>query len=438
MKIQILLLLIYFLIIDYARADIKQMIYGGNGNEVTASIASAPDQGFVVAGFTQSSGAGKRDIWILRLNANGSVLWQKSYGTVGDEIATSIARIPSGGFVVSGYEQIETRSEVRPFLIRIDDSGRVIWYKTFRFDDFVNIRSIGVTSPNEIVVAGEHEHVHSGAWVAKLNLAGEIVWQEKIGGNQAFLVSLQSLAITTDNEIAIIGQRLASSTADVVGYSDIWAAKLSKSGKIRWQKRYGVSQQDNFGDRILQMTTGGFIVAGDESVASTEDIVVLRISDDGVIQWQKRLSSHGNEEFRGIAEDSQHNIILVGRINPGFHDRGLMVTMDGAGNLLNQRQFQNANFLNGGVLINTNGSLTAAGHTRSFSPTKLADFWILNLTSPTEGPSCQEVSSRLTSTDPELNTNSTFYVPHKTNLKLSAASLVEQETHFSNRLICSR
>lgn len=436
MKRFIVLLLLNFLIVNWVCAEIRQMIYGGKGNEVPVSIAPWIGGGFVVAGFTQSSGAGKRDIWIVRLNPIGGVMWERSYGTAGDEFATSIARIPSGGFIVSGYEQIETRSEVRSFLIRIDDSGRVVWYKTFSFNDFLIITSLAVTSLNEIIVAGVHEHVHSGAWIAKLNLAGEIVWQEKIGGNLDFQVLLQSVQITSNNEIAVTGQRIGSSTPDKDRFSDIWTALLSKSGKIRWQNRYGVSDRGEFGTRILSTTTNDFIVVGAHGT-TTEDIVILKLNDTGMIQWQKSLSGDGNEEFRGVAEDMQHNIILVGRINPGFHDRGLMVAMDEAGNILKQRKFQNANFLNGGILINTDGSLVAAGHTRSF-PTKLADFWVLYQASLSEGPACKEVSGSLTSTEASFSTNPTFYVPRKTSLKLSSASLIEKETHFSNRLICSR
>ena len=75
--------------------------YGGTNDEEATSILQTPDGGYIVAGYTDSFGSGG-DIWILKLNEDGGVEWQKAYGGSSWDVANYIQQTSDGGYIVAG------------------------------------------------------------------------------------------------------------------------------------------------------------------------------------------------------------------------------------------------------------------------------------------------------------------------------------------------
>ena len=103
--------------------------YGGALEDVVRSIKETSDGGYILAGWTESSGSGNKDLWVFKIDYNGDILWEKTYGGVLDQGAYSIQKTNDNNFIIAGYSEIKDPSDF--WLIKIDQLGRIIWQKTY-------------------------------------------------------------------------------------------------------------------------------------------------------------------------------------------------------------------------------------------------------------------------------------------------------------------
>jgi hypothetical protein len=103
--------------------------YGGAGADWAYSTQQTTDGGFVVAGWTDSFGAGSFDFWVIKLDVLGGVQWEKTYGSTSDERAYTIEQATDGGFIVAGGRGSFGSEDV--WVLKLDASGNVLWQKTY-------------------------------------------------------------------------------------------------------------------------------------------------------------------------------------------------------------------------------------------------------------------------------------------------------------------
>jgi len=128
--------------------------YGGSDDEEATSILQTSDGGYIVAGYTNSFGSGG-DIWILKLNENGSVEWQKAYGR-GSDMTYFIQQTSDGGYIVVGVtESLEPTVWWKDiWVLKLDENGNVEWQKTYGEYGVDIAESIQLTSDGGYIVAG--------------------------------------------------------------------------------------------------------------------------------------------------------------------------------------------------------------------------------------------------------------------------------------------
>ncbi len=108
-----------------------QRTFGGPRRDTASCVRQTPDGGFVVSGTTVSSTDGSYEGFLLRTDASGNLLWQRTYGDAGDGAANAVAQTPDGGFVVVGYTNIGCGSwgcEAIGLLVKTDANGDVVWW----------------------------------------------------------------------------------------------------------------------------------------------------------------------------------------------------------------------------------------------------------------------------------------------------------------------
>ncbi|MEO0286252.1 MAG: hypothetical protein ABIM31_05530 [candidate division WOR-3 bacterium] len=103
--------------------SVWQRKYGGNGIDIAYSICPAKEGGYLVAGYTESYGAGGRDVYLLKIDENGNKVWERTYGGRSDDKAYSVCPANSGGYVVAGYSGYEV------YLLKIDENGNKVWHR---------------------------------------------------------------------------------------------------------------------------------------------------------------------------------------------------------------------------------------------------------------------------------------------------------------------
>lgn len=299
-----------------------QKSFGGSSDDIADSIIQANDGNYIVAGYTFSNNGdvngnhGSSDCWIIKLNATGDIIWQKTYGGTSIDNTRKIIQTNDNGFIAVGHSSssdgnITGNHGNNDFLVlKLDDNGNLQWQKSLGGTSLDMARSVqqltdgylvaGWTSSNDGDVTGLHG-TDSDYWVVKLDLNGNLLWQKTLGGTS--LEYAYSIAKTNDGGSIVAGMS-SSNDGDVTDNhdTDYWVVKLDASGNIQWQKCYGGGDIDSARDVIE--ANGGYIITG-RSSANTGDVTenhggwdfwTIKIDVSGNLVWQKSFGGTANEE----------------------------------------------------------------------------------------------------------------------------------------------
>ena len=129
-----------------------QKTFGGNSDDEALSIQQTQDGGYIVVGYTSSFGVGNWDIYVIKLDANGDNVWEKTYGGSGYDIAYSIQQTSDGGYIIAGKTGDFYSGDV--YIIKLDKDGNKMWEKTFGGSGDDGAYSIQQTSDGGYIVAG--------------------------------------------------------------------------------------------------------------------------------------------------------------------------------------------------------------------------------------------------------------------------------------------
>ena len=158
--------------------------YGRTKYDYASSVQQTSDGGYIVAGYTGSFGAGG-DIFLIKTDASGNVIWAKTYGGTGYEEAFSVQQTSDGVYIVAGYTYSFGAGCRDIFLIKTDANGNVQWAKTYGGTDYDRASSVQQTSDGGYIVAGYTESFGVGGsdvFLVKTDANGNIQWAKTYGG----------------------------------------------------------------------------------------------------------------------------------------------------------------------------------------------------------------------------------------------------------------
>ncbi|MHC4197349.1 MAG: hypothetical protein ACYSRP_05480 [Planctomycetota bacterium] len=236
-----------------------QMTYGGTDADSAKSIQQTNDGGYILAGECDSFRPDVfDDIWLLKLRHDGTIEWQKTYGGSRIEWAGSVVQTGDGGYVLAGTTESFGAGDVDALVAKLGHDGSIEWQKTYGGASRDFAKSILQTNDGGYIVAGGTESFGAGGedfWLLKLRHDGAVEWQKTYGGTYAD--SAHSIRRTTDG-----GYVAAGGTTDLGDdWGDAWVFKLRHDGSIEWQKNCGGDDYDTILS-IKQTADGGYIAAG--------------------------------------------------------------------------------------------------------------------------------------------------------------------------------
>ncbi|ACS33301.1 PEGA domain-containing protein [Thermococcus gammatolerans] len=333
--------------------------YGGKYDDWATAVAIADNGDVIVAGYTYSFGAGGKDVWVLRLDENGNVKWQKTYGGKYDDGASAVAIAPNGDIILVGYTKSFGAGGYDVWVLRLDENGNVKWQKTYGGSNWDEAHAVAIADNGDIIVTGS-------PFTIRLDANGNVIWTKDVGGN--------AVAIADNGDIIVAG-----SYGD-----DVWVLRLDENGNVKWQKTYGGSNWDEAhavaiadnGDIIVAGRTYGFGAGGD-------DFWVLRLDENGNVKWQKTYGGSGSDWARAVAIAPNGDIIVAGytySFGAGSEDVWVL-SLDENGNVKWQKTYGGSSYDYAyAVAIADNGDIIVAGYTRSFGA-GYKDVWVLRLPS---------------------------------------------------------
>ena len=176
----------YIVKIDSGGNKSWDKVYGGDGNFDDAwSVQQTADGGYIVAGYKEISFPDNDDAYVMKLDSSGNETWSETYGGADKEEAKEIQQTADGGYVVAGYTASSGAGGKDLWVIKLDSSGTVIWDETYGGSGDDEAFSIHQTADEGYIVAGYTESSGAGGkdiWALRLNSSGTVLGDETYGG----------------------------------------------------------------------------------------------------------------------------------------------------------------------------------------------------------------------------------------------------------------
>ncbi|MEN5306325.1 T9SS type A sorting domain-containing protein [Chryseobacterium cucumeris] len=298
--------------------QVFEKYFSGNNHDYLSSTVTTQDGGFLITGSSYSGkgldkkedSKGGSDIWLIRINEFGDELWQKTLGSSSDEEARAVIQTTDQGFFVAGSVQNSSKGygSKDVLIIRLDKDGKTLSEQTLggrgldELEKMIPTRDggalLGIYSRSSISGTKKTENYGEGDyWIIKLSKDGKIDWEKNFGGKGDD--HLRTLALTSTG--FIIGgesrsERSGNKTVGLEEGTDLWLIALNERGDEQWQKSY------NFKNRDILM---GMSVLHSADDKSSKGILLGgytqaegRIQTDDETFWMLYLDQNGNEQWR--------------------------------------------------------------------------------------------------------------------------------------------
>jgi len=294
-----------------------QKTFGGTGSDKVQSVQQTADGGYIIAGSTNSFGAGGYDVYLIKTTANGDTLWTKTFGGAFDDFGFSVQQTADGGYIIAGSTNSFVAGFWEVYLIKTTANGDTIWTKTFGGIEYEWGYSVQQTTDGGYIIAGFTGNVAGGGsdvYLIKTTANGDTIWTKTFGGIENDIGN--SVQQTTDG-----GYIIAGLTGNVVaGGSDVYLIKTTTNGDTIWTKKYGGTNNDD-GFSVQQTTDSGYIIAGSTNSygAGNGDVYLIKTTANGNILWTKTFGGIGNGVGAGddwsysVQQTSDGGYIIAGR-----------------------------------------------------------------------------------------------------------------------------
>ncbi len=301
----------YWLIkIDAAGNGVWNKTYGGNLTESENAMVQTIDGGFAMAGNTNSFGAGSNDFWLVKTDAAGNKQWNKTYGGNGSDLAVTVFQTSDGGFAIAGLTSSFGAGGMDAWLVKTDSAGNMQWNKTYGGTGADYAFSVVQTGDGGYAVSGPTASFGAGSmdvWLFKTDASGNMVWNKTYGGTG--YEWMDQMIKTADGGYAISGY----TSSFGAGGTDVWLVKADASGNMQWNKTYGGTANDN-GFHLLQETGGGYVIVGSTLSfgAGGSDVWLIKTDSSGSMLWNQTYGGTGSDVGSSVVQASNGGYALAG------------------------------------------------------------------------------------------------------------------------------
>ncbi|HMX04185.1 MAG TPA: T9SS type A sorting domain-containing protein [Chitinophagales bacterium] len=336
-----------------------QKTYGGTGYDKLEDIVQTSDGGYLLGGYSNSPVSGNKteglisgsiDIWVIKIDAAGTIVWQNDIGGNQSDYLGSISETADGGCIVGAYSSSPISGDKTEgskgltdyWIIKLNSTGAISWQNTIGGSASDYCFNAAQTADGGYLISGDSNSpvsfdktesytgvsANNDIWLLKLDAAGNIIWQNVIGGTGT--EACFEMCVTTDggailaaqSDSPISGDKTENTISGLVGDMDFWAVKVSSLGAVQWDNTLGGTAAD-YCHGLTLMPDGGYALAGytlspaggDITVGSflgTSDYWVVRLAADGTKLYDRTLGGSGTEYCYDLTTANDGKLIVGG------------------------------------------------------------------------------------------------------------------------------
>jgi len=287
--------------------------YGGTGNESGFNVITTVDGGYAVVGVTSSYGAGEEDIWLVKLDSEGNMQWNQTYGGVYYDEGWMLIQTSDGGYLIAGLTcNIDWIAD--GCLIKTDSAGNMQWQKTYGGAGDDGFYGITASSEGGYILSGFTNSTGAGlydAWLVKVDAQGNQQWAETYGGaDDDFAYN----AFETETDFVVDCTTYSYGAGD----ADVWLLKVDAMGGLMWDYTYGGPEGDHgwYGAK----TTDGFALGGytySYGVNGNAAAWLVKVDINGMTMWNQTYGS-ADKDFYGwaVTQTSDGGYAISGETAP--------------------------------------------------------------------------------------------------------------------------
>lgn len=330
-----------------------QKTIGGSIWDRGTAVKETSDGGYIIGGYSNSNNSGEKsensrgndDYWVVKLDANRDIVWEKTYGGSGLDRLWSIIETDDGGYLmggesdsnVSGEKNEASRGITDMWVIKVDKDGLIEWQKTYGGNQRDRVKSIVKAKDGGYLLAGSSQSNISGEksenlrdfglgdyWVLKVDNLGNILWQRTLGGDNG--EGADVALVTSDGNFLIGGNSLSNISGEktekpICNSVDVWLIMLDNDGNILWDKTIGGDDTEQIG-AIRETNDGGFVlgimsysgVSGYKTEPSRgdRDYWLVKLDVNGNVEFDKTIGGSGLDQLNSIVQSNDGNYVLGG------------------------------------------------------------------------------------------------------------------------------
>ncbi|HTB32802.1 MAG TPA: T9SS type A sorting domain-containing protein [Bacteroidia bacterium] len=286
-----------------------EIAIGGNQSDQGASACQTKDGGYAMTGYTQSFGVGGSDVYVANFDKKGTLKWAEAIGGAAFDAGNSIIQDKSGDFVIAGYTMSFGAGKVNVYVIKLDSNGNKLWTETIGGASYDEGKCIIQTKDGGYAIGGYSGSFGNGGpsdfYVIKLTVNGTIQWTKTIGGGgdeEAY-----TIVQTKDGGYALSGYTMSFGAGNADGY----AVKLDSTGNLKWTITMGGPLGDALYG-ITQLKDKSYIVTGYTYHYGNNDLFLVKIDSSGNKKWSKVIGGPGNDIGEAVIQNKEGDIVVVG------------------------------------------------------------------------------------------------------------------------------
>ena len=335
--------------VDAQGQKFSERTFGGSDGDQFFVMETTSEGGVVLGGKSRSPADGNKtspnhgsdDFWVVRLDADGNVLWDRTYGGANSDYLQALKPTADGGFILVGYsgsppggtKTAPNYGTIDAWLVRVDAQGNPLWDVSFGGSSVEDLKDVLVLPDGGFLAGGRAastdgdlaglNHGNEDAWVIRLDAQGRLLWQKTYGGSGSD--QLRALQPAPDGGFLLAGHSESvpsgNKTAPHRGGIDYWVVRVDAGGNVLWDRTFGGSDFDIL-RRAAAMPNGGWILAGQSAGGPSGNktsgsygevnIWLVRIDLDGNSEWDLSLGGSEGEIALALAVTPDGGIITGG------------------------------------------------------------------------------------------------------------------------------